>query len=104
MAADIDHSVDRRRAAESLAARLIADPPVEALLRYRIECPVVDLAADHQDDRARRVHYPVVVLSAGIEQRYRSVRILRQPSCHRAAAGACAHHHEIECIRHAYYF
>src|ERR1700733_13225021 len=44
VAADIDHRIDRGRAAEPLAARLIADPPVEAGLRHGIEGPVVDLA------------------------------------------------------------
>src|SRR5438105_12208193 len=41
VAADIDHGVDRGRAAESLAARLITYTAVEACLRYRIELPVV---------------------------------------------------------------
>ena len=102
VAADIDHRIDRGRAAEALAARLIADPAVEAGLRHGIERPVVDLAGDHQDHRARRRHHPIVVLAAGLEQRHRRCRILRQPARHRAAAGAAAHHHEIECIRHAH--
>ena len=61
VAADIDHRIDRGRAAEPLAARLIADPPVEARLRHGFERPVVDLARDHQDHGARRGHDPVVV-------------------------------------------
>ena len=91
-----------RRAAEPLAARLIADAAVEALLRHGVEGPVVDVAGDHQHQRERRRDHPIVVLAAGIQQRHRCVRVLRQPSRHRAAAGAAAHHHEIECIRHAY--
>ena len=103
VAADIDHGVDRRRSAEPLAARLIADAAVEALLRHGVEGPVVDVAGDHQHQRERRRHHPIVVLAAGIQQRHRGLRILRQPSRHRAAAGAAAHHHEIVCIRHAYF-
>ncbi len=53
MATDIDHRIDCGGTAEPLAARLIADPAVEARLRHRIERPVVDLARDHQDHRAR---------------------------------------------------
>ena len=67
MAADIDHGVDGRRAAEPLAARLIADAAVEPLLRHGLERPVVDLARNHQDQRERRGHHPVVVLATGIQ-------------------------------------
>ena len=76
VAADIDHGVDRGRAAEPLAARLIADAAVEALLRHGVEGPVVDVAGDHQHQRERRRHHPIVVLAAGIQQRHRGLRIL----------------------------
>ena len=102
VAADIDHRVDRRRAAEPLAARLIADAAVEALLRHGVEGPVVDVAGDHQHECERRRDHPIVVLAAGVQHRHRNVRILRQPPRHRAAARAAAHHHEVECIRHAH--
>ena len=102
VAADIDHGVDRGRAAEPLAARLIADAPVEACLRHGIERPVVDLAGDHQDHRARRGDHPIVVLAAGLQQRHRRFGILGKPARDRAAAGAAAHHHKIECVRHAH--
>ena len=101
VAADIDHRIDRGGAAEPLAARLIADPAVEAGLRHRIERPVVDLARDHQDHRARRGYHPVVALAAGFQQRHRRVRVLGKAARDRAAPGATAHHHKIECIRHA---
>ena len=102
VAADIDHGVDRGRAAEPLAARLIADPPVEARLRHGVERPVVELAGHHQHQRAGRGDHPIVVRLAGFQQRHRGLGILRQPPRHRAAAGAAAHHHKIVCIRHAY--
>ncbi|KTT54467.1 hypothetical protein SB7C_12330, partial [Staphylococcus epidermidis] len=50
MAADVDHGIDGRRAAEALAARLIADAAVQAFLRHRVERPVVELAREHQND------------------------------------------------------
>ena len=102
MATDIDHRIDCGGTAEPLAARLIADPAVEARLRDRIERPVVDLARDHQDHRARRVDDPVVALAAGFQQRHRRTGILGEPARDRAASGATAHHHKVECIRHAF--
>jgi hypothetical protein len=101
VAADIDHGIDRGRAAETLAAWLIADAVVEAGLRHGIEGPVVDLAGDHQDHRARRGHDPVVAGAAGLENGDRNIGILRQTACDRAASGTTANHHEIECVRHA---
>src|SRR5258706_6008792 len=100
--ADIDHRIDRGGAAESLAARLIADPAVEARLWHRIERPVVDLARDHQDHRAWRGDDPVVALAAGFQQRDRRPGLLGEPARDRAATGATAHYHKVECIRHAY--
>jgi hypothetical protein len=67
VAADIDHRVDRGRTAEPLAARLIADPPLQAGLRHRIEGPVVELARDHQRQRARRGDHPIVARAAGFQ-------------------------------------
>jgi hypothetical protein len=99
--ADIDHGIDGGRTAEPLAARLIADAAVEALLRHGVESPVVDLAGDHQRQRVGRRHHPIVVSAAGVQHRHRNAGVLRQPSCHRTAARARAHDHEIEGIRHA---
>jgi hypothetical protein len=67
VAADIDHRVDRGRTAEPLAARLIADPPLKARLRHRIEGPVVEPARDRQRQRARRRDHPVVAPAAGFQ-------------------------------------
>jgi len=103
MAADIDHRIDRGRAAEPLAARLIADAAVEAGLRHGIERPVVDLAGDHQDQRARRGDHPIVILAAGLQQRHRGQGILGEAARHRAPAGATAHHDKIKSVRHAYF-
>ncbi len=96
VAADIDHGVDRGRAAEPLAARLIADAAAQALLRHGIERPVIDLARYHQRQHEGRGHHPIVVPAAGIQHRHRGLGILGQPARHRAAAGTAAHHHEID--------
>ena len=101
VAADIDHGVDRGRAAEALAARLIADAPLQARLRHRVERPVVDSACEHKHQRARRGHHPIVASAAGIQQRHRCLRVFRKTPRHSAAAGAATHHDEIEYIGHA---
>src|SRR5258708_6001862 len=101
VAADIDHGIDRRRTAEPLAARLIADAPLKAGLWHGIEGPVVDLAGDHQDHRARRGHDPIVAGAAGFHDRDRNIGVLRETACDRAASGTAANHYEIECVRHA---
>src|SRR5258708_9061184 len=85
VAADIDPRIDRGGAAEPLAAGLIADPAVETRLWHRIERPVVDLAPDHQDHRARRGHYPVVEPAAAFQQRHRLPGIPAEPARDRAA-------------------
>ena len=102
MAANVDHGIDRGGAAEPLAARLIADPAVETGLRHGVESPVVELARHHQRQRARRGDHPIVPRAAGFQQRHRRPRILGEPSGDRTTARAAAHHHKIECIRHAY--
>ncbi len=98
VAADIDHGVDRRGAAETLAARLIADAAVEARLRHRVERPVVGLAGDHQDHRAGRGHHPVVIRAAGLQQCHRRCGIFRQTACDRAAPGTAAYDDKIEAL------
>ena len=100
MAADIDHGVDRGRAAEPLAARLVADAAVQSLLRHGIEGPVVDLARDHQDQRAGVVTTQLSSRPPASSSATDVPAILRQPSRHRAAARACADHDEVERIRH----
>jgi hypothetical protein len=102
VAADIDHGVDCGGTAEPLAARLIADPAIEACLRHRVESPVVELARHHQRQRPRRGDHPVVPHAAGFQQRHRRLGILGEPAGDRAAARAAAHHDKIACIRHAY--
>src|SRR6267142_694930 len=101
VAADIDHGVDGGGAAEPLAARLVADPPLKASLRHGIESPVVEFAGNHQRQRARRGDHPIIARAAGLEHGHRRLGILGKPAGDRAAAGAAAHHHEIDRVRHA---
>ena len=78
MAADIDHGVKRRTAAQHLAARLIALAVVQPLLRDRLEGPVA-LLGDHVPDQgAGHPHRPVLVGPACFEQADRYSGIFRQ--------------------------
>src|SRR5712691_204074 len=78
--ADVDHRVDRARAAKRLAARLISYPAVEAGLRHRVERPIVDLRRDHDCGRGGRVDDPAGADLAGFQQANLDVRIFRQPA------------------------
>ena len=86
--ARINHGVDSRRPAERLAARLVAAPPVEALLRHRFECPVVEVRRHHQGAGEGRVDDPAVARSTGFEQADGEGCILTQPASERATGRA----------------
>src|ERR1700682_128119 len=79
--ADVDHRVDRARAAERLAARLISLPAVEAGLRHGFERPIVDRRRQHDRGRRRRVDDPAIPGLPGLQQANLDVRIFRQPAC-----------------------
>ena len=78
MAADINHRVDRARAAEGAAARLIAPPPIQPGLRHRLECPIVDLRRQHERRRHRRIDDPIVAGIARFQQTHIHPRIFAQ--------------------------
>jgi len=96
VAADVDHRVDRARAAQHLAARLPAGAPVQALLRHGVEVPVRGVRAGHQREAGGHVDQRVGVGRAGLEQRHRDLRILAQACRQHAAGGAAAHHDVVE--------
>ncbi len=96
VAADVDHRVDRARAAQHLAARLPADAAVQALLRHRVEVPVGDVPLGEQRETRGHVDQDVVVHRAGLDQRHRHRRILAEPRRQHAAARAAAHHDVVE--------
>ena len=97
MPADVGHDVDRARAAERLAARLIPAPAVEARLRDRLEGPVVDLGPprQHQGDPRRGADERVLAVSACFQQADGHGRILGKPRRQRRAGGSAADDHVV---------
>ena len=98
VAADIDHRIDGGRAAERLAARLVADTAAEARLGHRIVGPVVDLRRNHRSACERRADHPATPVIAGLDKRDRDVRVLAQPARDDATGGAAAQHNKIEVL------
>src|SRR5882724_12411509 len=92
MAADIDHTVDRARSAQRLAARLVALASVEPRLRHCLEGPVVDfrLARQHCRHADRRPDDNTPTLAAGLDQADGDLVIFRKASRERCAGRAAA--------------
>ena len=97
--ADIDHGVDGRRAAERLAARLVAATAAEALLRNRFEGPVVERrtepSARPRKACSRPRNRPVRRLRA---RRRCRLRVFAQAAGDHAAGRPAADHDIVEFI------
>jgi hypothetical protein len=68
LAAHVDHGVDRRGAADHLAARIGQDAVVEPRLGGRLELPVGARIADREEVADGDVEPDPVVLAAGLQQ------------------------------------
>ena len=90
LAAEIQHRVDRRAAAEDLAARVEDRAPVEPRIGLGAVAPVGARIADAVQVADRDVDPDPVVLAARLEQQDRHVRVRGQPVREHAAGGACA--------------
>ena len=90
LAAHVDHGVDRRRAADHLAARIIEAAAVEALLRLGLEAPVRARIADGEQIADGNMKPDPVVAAAGFEHEHAPVAIGRQPIGQDAAGRAGA--------------
>ena len=98
IAADIDHRVDRRRTAQPLAARLMADAPVQPLLRYGF-VQVVRPGAE-EGHHAGRLDAHGVVAPARLDQTHAARPAHGEPSGDCAARAAAADH-DIVVLFHA---
>ena len=94
--AHIDHGVDRRGAADHLAARIIEAAAVEARLGFRLEHPVGARIADGEQIADRNVKPDPVVAAAGFQQQHAVFRIGRQAIGQHAAGRTGAHHDVVE--------
>ena len=88
--AHVDHGVDRRGAADHLAARIIQAAAVEARLGFGLEHPVGARIADREQIADRNVEPDPVVAAAGFQQQHAVVRIGRQAVGQHAAGRARA--------------
>ena len=90
LTAHIDHGIDRGRAADHLAARIVQRAAVEAFLRLGAEHPVGARIADREQIADRDVEPDPVVAPAGFEQQHAFARIggeaVRQQAAGRAGA------------------
>ena len=94
-AAHVDHGVHRARAAQYLAARLVAAPAAQARLRHGLEAPVGAPELRQQRQAGRAVDQHAVVGRARFQQRHLHLGVLRQARCQHAAGRASAHDHVV---------
>ena len=90
LAAHVDHGVDRGRAADHLAARIVQAAAVEAFLRLGLEHPVRARIADGEEIADRDVVPDPIVAPAGLKQQHARIRRGRQPVRQHAAGRAGA--------------
>ena len=90
LAADIDHAVDRTRAAQHPAAGNFDAPPARALVRLRGVAPVDGRVVDHLGDADRHAR-PEEVRAFGtrLEQQHPPGAALRQPAGDHRAGRTC---------------
>jgi hypothetical protein len=92
-----DHPVDRARAAEHLAARVVDAPPVHQRLGLGLVAPVVEAVAERDRQRGghvdREVELPVA--PPGLEHEHPHRRISAEPISKSAARRASADDHKV---------
>ena len=94
VAADVDHRVERARAAEDAAARQVVAAEVEPRLGLGEQRPV-EVARQVQPEAERHVDVRVVVGRPGLDHGDAHVRVLAQAVGHDAAGRSCAHDHVV---------
>ena len=92
-----DHPVDRARAAEDLAARVVDLAPVHVRLGLRLVLPVVEAAADRPGQRGRHVDedVPLRVHPARLEDEHPVRRVGAQPVGERTPGRSAADDDEV---------
>ena len=96
VAADVDHRVHRRGAAEDLAPRPVDRAAVGALLREGHQVPVV-LAAEEPVVRGGHLDFiDGAAVRARLEQEHPAAGVLGQPGRDHATCASAAHDHVVE--------
>ena len=80
----VDHPVDTARAAENATARQTVNPVLRPGLRRRVVAPV-DVGSPQLEIFGRVADLGAIVRAAGLDQRDRDIRVVRQPACKRAS-------------------
>ncbi len=97
-----DHPVDRARAAEHLAARVVDPPPVHVRLRLGLVAPVVEAAADREGQRRRHVDedVPERVRAPRLEHQHGGGRVGREAVGQHAAGRPAADDDVVVAVAH----
>src|SRR5690348_1435199 len=93
--ADIDHAVDRGRAAEHLAPRPVDTAVAGPRIGLRFVAPIDGWVDKGLAEAERNVDPAVVVLAAGFEEKDARCRLFAEPRRDGATGGAGANHDEI---------
>jgi hypothetical protein len=103
LAAHVDHGVDRARAAEHLAARLVAAAAVQPRLRLGRERPVGAAGLAEQRESGRAVDQHALVDRPRLEQADANGRIFGQACREHAAGRSGADDHVVEVAGDAHF-
>ncbi len=91
----VDHGVDRGRAADRLAARIVEHATVKARLGLGLETPVRARIADGEQITDRNVEPDPIVRPAGFEHEHAAFPVGRQPIGQQTAGRTRADNHVI---------
>ncbi len=95
LTAHVDHRVDRRAAAQHLAAGVADRAPVEPLVRLGLVAPVGARIADGVQVPDWNIDPEVVVLATGFDQQHVDLRVGREPVGENAAGGTRSYDHVV---------
>ena len=99
LATHVDHSIDRRGAAEDPPARVQERAPVEAGLRDSLIEPVGTWVADAVEVADRNVNPVIAVDAARLEQQHVHFGVGREPIGQQAASGSGSHDDVVVLVR-----
>ena len=91
----VDHGVDRRRAADRLAARIVERPAVKARHRFGLEAPIRARIADGEQITDWNVEPDPVVRAAGFEHEHAAFRVGGQPIGQQTPGRTRSHDHVV---------
>ena len=106
VAAHVEHGVDGAGAAQHLAARLVAAPPVQARLRHGVVAPAVHFELGDHRQTGRAMDQHAAIGRAGLDEGNANGRVFAQAAGEHAAGRAAANDDVVEhgvspsCVAH----